>query len=295
MNNMKIIILGAMGMLGRELVEVFKDYHPIAWDIVNLDITNQQQVLEKITAEKPDIVINAAAYTDVNCCEKQEALAQKINGEAVGYIAEACEQVGAVMVHYSTDYVFDGAKKTGYMESDIPNPINAYGRTKLLGEKLLQQNCSKFYLVRTAWIFGRFGPKNFVQKMIKLAKLKLSYSPLKKFFYLLAGKMKIKVVNDSFGKPTYALDLAAATREIIDGHLPYGIYHLTNETPDGGISWYEFAAKAIALSGIDIKIVPCRSEDFPQPARRPQYSALLNTKLPKMRDWKSALEEYLKK
>ena len=179
------------------------------------------------------------------------------------------------------------------MESDIPNPINAYGRTKLLGEKLLQQNCSKFYLVRTAWIFGRFGPKNFVQKMIKLAKLKLSYSPLKKFFYLLAGKMKIKVVNDSFGKPTYALDLAAATREIIDGHLPYGIYHLTNETPDGGISWYELAAKSLELAGVKIKIIPCRSQDFPQAAARPQYSALINSKLPKRRSWESALEEYL--
>lgn len=282
-----------MGMLGRELVERFTDYNPLAWDVVNLDITKRADVLKKIIVEKPDLLINAAAYTDVNCSEKEEAVAAKVNGEAVGYLAEACQQCGVVMVHYSTDYVFDGTKKYGYEENDAPNPINAYGRTKFLGEQRLQKNLKNYYLIRTSWLFGRFGPKNFVQKIIKQAEMKLNYPPLKKMVLKVSGKMEIPVVDDCFGKPTNAYDLARATREIINEEMPFGIYHVTNETREGGIYRFEYAKKIIELSKLPIKVVPVSSTYFTSGAKHPPYGALINTKLPKMREWEEALREYL--
>jgi dTDP-4-dehydrorhamnose reductase len=294
LNNMKIIIIGAMGMLGRELVEVFADYSPIAWDIVNIDITNQKQVLKKISQENPDLVVNAAAYTDVDCSEKETELANKVNGNGVGNLALACRQVGAVLVHISTDYVFDGTKKQGYLENDKPNPINAYGRSKLLGEKLLRENHDKYYLIRTSWMFGKHGEKNFVRKIIRAAKYKETLPPLKKLIYKLAGKHNLRVVNDHFGKPTYAKDLAERIKEIVKWSNPYGIYHVTNETPSGGITWFDLAKKAVELIRAKVKVVPCSASEFPQPAKRPKYSILINTKLPKMRDWQEALSEYLR-
>ncbi|MFA6215176.1 MAG: dTDP-4-dehydrorhamnose reductase [Patescibacteria group bacterium] len=273
----KILILGAKGMLGQQLAQAFADKNPVLWDRADLDITDEMQVKEKLTALKPTLIINAAAYTDVDCAEKNIELANSINGLAIGYLAKAAKELGAVLVHYGTDYVFDGSKKEGYNETDLPNPISAYGRSKLLGERLLQQNGEMYYLIRSSWLFGEFGPKNFVNRILTKAE----------------KERKLKVVNDHFGRPTYAKDLAKKTREIIDQQLPCGIYHFTNSTKPGGITWYDFAKKAVELRGLKTKVVPCSSTEFPQPAKRPQFAALNNTKTEPLQSWEEALREYL--
>ena len=270
----KILILGAHGMLGRELLEVFQNYNPIGWDKDEIDITDNLQVKQKISELKPEVVINAAAYTDVDDCEKNKELALKVNGNAVGYLAEICKEINAVLIHYSTDYVFYGDNEKGYNETDEPaNPVNVYGQSKLLGEKLLREKSNKYYLIRTSWLFGRYG-KNFVDTILRLAK----------------EKNQLKIVNDQYGKATYALDLAKRTKEILESEKSFGIYHITNE---GIVSWYDFAKKILETADINKEIKPCFSKDFPTPAERPRFSILINTKVPLMRKWEETLKDYL--
>jgi dTDP-4-dehydrorhamnose reductase len=258
----KALILGSSGMLGYDLCRIFPDSIKLTRN--ELDITDRTKVIETISDIRPEVVINAAAYTDVDGCEDNKELAFAVNGYGPGYLAEACSAVGAKLVHYSTDYVFDGSKKE-YLESDATNPINVYGESKLLGEQLIAENTDDFRIIRTSWLFGLNG-KNFVDTMLGLS-----------------GKMEyVKVVNDQFGKPTYTYDLAAKTREIIEQKL--GIYHITNE---GVCSWYDFA------SAIIDNVSPCSSAEFPRKAQRPKYSILLNTKVNSMRHWKAALSDYL--
>lgn len=271
--SMKILILGAKGMLGHDLVNIFDDYEVFAWDLKVIDITNKKIVQRKILGLKPDIVINAAAYTNVDGCERDKKLCMEVNGYAVGYLALACKTCGAILVHYSTDYVFNGQKKEGYKENDKINPLNTYGESKALGEKELMANTDKYYLIRTSWLYGKHG-KNFVDTMLNLA----------------LENDTIKVVNDQFGKPTYSKDLAIKTREIIKEKKDFGIYHITNE---GTTSWYEFTKKIFELANVKVKVIPVATKQFPRPAKRPHYSALINTKLPKMRNWEEALKEYL--
>jgi len=280
---MKILILGARGMLGHDLMAVFKKYHPLGWDIKNLDITKSKQVLTKISQVKPDVVINAAAYTDVDAAEKNKILARQINSQAVGYLAQTCLKLNAIFIHLSTDYVFSGHKRGGYYEKDRSvKPLNFYGQSKLGGEKeilKLKNRGLKYYLIRTAWLFGpKTHPhqhKNFVDAILSLAK----------------RKKRIKVVDDQFGSPTYSADLAQAIKAMVEKKLPSGIYHLTNS---GTTTWYKFAKSIISLSKKKLEIFSCRSEDYPLPAKRPQYSILLNTKLPYLRPWQNALRDYLK-
>jgi len=288
-NFMTVLILGAQGMLGHELATIFKGFKPILWDRPELDITNKAQVNVKLTEIRPDLVINAAAYTAVDDCETNRGLADKINGAAVGYLAQACKKISAILVQYSTDYVFSGRKKTGYQEKDKPKtPVNYYGVSKLLGEKNLQKYTDKFYLIRTSWLYGKYG-KNFVATMLDLAKKQI------------AGELAapLKIVNDQFGKPTYARDLAKRTRELVESQKPFGIYHATNEAGPEGISWYDFA-RGIFREAVKLKLLvkmpkikPCTSGEFLRPARRPKYSMLVNTKLPRSRTWQVALREYL--
>jgi hypothetical protein len=181
-------------------------------------------------------------------------------------LAEACAEVKAKLVHYSTDYVFDGSRKE-YAESDAANPINAYGRSKLRGEQNIVRVTEDYRIVRTSWLFGESG-KNFVDTMLSLSK----------------QMENVKVVNDQVGKPTYTVDLAAKTREILE--MPPGIYHITN---DGTCSWYEFAGAIIPNA------VPCTSEEFPRKAKRPGFSVLTNTKTAPLRHWREALADYLRK
>ncbi len=261
----KTLILGAGGMLGTDLCSVFPDAVKLTHD--DIDITDREQVIETIKRIEPDVVINAAAYTDVDGCEDEcnRELAFDVNGRAPGYIAEGCSLMGAKLVHFSTDYVFDGSRKE-YMESDLTCPINVYGESKLLGERNIIENMDDYRIIRTSWLFGHHG-RNFVETMLKLS-----------------GEMDaVSVVDDQFGKPTYAADLASKTAEIIE--LAPGIYHITN---DGVCSWYEFAAAIID------NVFPCSSEEFVRKAKRPGYSVLSNTKTAPMRHWKEALVEYLK-
>lgn len=239
-----------------------------------IDITSEDQVNEKIGELKPSIVINAAAYTDVDGCEANKELAMKVNGEAVSYLASICKKIGAIFVHYSTDYVFHGHNSEGYKEGDTPrNPLNVYGQSKLLGEELLKKNTEMYYLIRTSWLFGKHG-NNFVDTMLKLAE----------------ERDELKVVNDQYGKPTYASDLAERTREIIEKRMPCGVYHLTNE---GATTWNDFAEEIFKIKNIKVKVEPCASQEFQREAKRPQYSILLNTKLSPSRSWQEALREYL--
>jgi len=256
-----MMILGAYGMLGFELQYVF----PSAKFFGNeLDITNKKKIFQAIKALNPDIVINAAAYANVDGCENDIKNAFQANGEALAYISEACHATGSKLIHYSTDYIFEGSKKE-YKESDHPKPINIYGKSKLLGEKNIMVYLKDFLIIRTSWLYGRHG-KNFVNTLLELS----------------SQMDTVPVVDDQFGKPTYTVDLAKKTKEIID--IDPGIYHITNE---GSCSWYEFARAIIPNA------IPIKSKEFFREAKRPKYSILTNTKTDPMRHWKEALREYL--
>ncbi len=248
-----------------DLCRVFPDAVKLTHD--DIDIADKAQVIEMIKRIEPDVVINAAAYTDVDGCEDEcnHELAFDVNGRAPGYIAQGCSLTGAKLVHFSTDYVFDGSK-TECVESDPTCPINVYGESKLLGEWNIIESMDDYMILRTSWLFGQHG-RNFVDTMLRLS----------------SEMDTIRVVDDQFGKPTFAADLARKTAEIIG--LEPGVYHITN---DGVCSWYEFA-----LAIID-NVVPCSSNEFVRKAKRPEYSVLINTKTTSMRHWKEALVEYLK-
>jgi dTDP-4-dehydrorhamnose reductase len=258
----KTLIIGAYGMLGRDLQKFFPEATLCGHQ--DLAITKEAAVRSYFKRLEPDVVINAAAYTDVDGCEDHRDQAMAVNGKAPGYIAGACDATGASLIHYSTDYIFDGSR-TEYVESDTPNPINVYGESKLLGEQTIADAMSDYRIVRTSWLFGTHG-RNFVSTML-----------------LLSLQMpEVRVVDDQFGKPTFTMDLAWKSSEIA-GMKP-GIYHVTN---DGVCSWYEFARAIID------NVVPCSSTEFPRKARRPNYSVLVNTKTTSLRHWKDALADYL--
>lgn len=263
MGAVKTVIIGASGMLGTDLCAAFPDAVRFTHD--ELDITDREQVLSVIKDLKPSLVINAAAYTNVDGCEADRQTAFEVNGKGPYYIAEACSRVGARMVHYSTDYVFDGSKKE-YREDDVTRPINVYGESKLMGERSIAMALDDHIIIRTSWLFGLHG-KNFVETMLKLSK----------------EKEVVTVVDDQIGKPTYSADLAMKTIEV--SKLSPGIYHITN---DGVCSWYEFAGAIIP------NVAPCKTKDYPRPAKRPACSVLVNSKTAPMRHWKEALAEYLR-
>jgi len=258
----KVLILGANGMLGHALQKVFPDATFLGH--ADLDITDEKSVKDLINLWHPSVVINAAAYTDVDGCEDNRDHAFAVNGYGPGYLAAACTQAGAVLVHYSTDYIFDGTRP-GYQEDDPPNPINAYGESKLMGEVSVMKNMENYRIIRTSWLFGAHG-KNFVDTILSLSR----------------QMETVRVVNDQVGKPTYTVDLARATPGIIS-RAP-GIYHITN---DGQCSWYEFAKAFIPNA------IPCMTAEFPRRAKRPAYSVLVNTKTPPLRHWREAVFEYI--
>ncbi|MBU1149056.1 dTDP-4-dehydrorhamnose reductase, partial [Patescibacteria group bacterium] len=245
----KILILGANGILGSQLVEVFSGKNVTAWTRKDLDITKAKQVEDKITKLNPEILINAAAFTDVDGSEKKKAFVKEVNGSAVGNLAKVCRKIDCLLVHYSTDYVFSGNKPEGYKESYKTSAINAYGQSKELGEKLLRKYCRKYYLIRTSWLFGKNG-RNFIDSIKELA----------------PRRVEMKVVNDQYGKPTYAKDLAHRTKDIIEKKQPFGIYHLTNE---GVTTWYKLAKEICRIQKYKTRVVPVTSYQFPRPARRP--------------------------
>ncbi|MFC1612674.1 dTDP-4-dehydrorhamnose reductase [Patescibacteria group bacterium] len=278
-DNKKIFILGAKGMLGTELCKVFNGQEVFAWDFEELDITNEAQVQEKIIALHPEIIINAAAYNNVDGAEEAREKANLLNGYAPGYIAKAAKDIGAIFIHYSTDYVFNGEKREGYREDDAPHPISSYGESKLLGEEEIRKNTDKFYIIRLSKLFGKIGTgqavkNSFVDTMLTLAE----------------KRDKLEIIDEELSSPTYAPDLTKRTKYILENNLAFGIYHSAN---NGACTWFEFAQEIFKQSGKDIEVVPVSGDKFPRPAKRPEYSILLNTKLPEMRKWQIALEEYL--
>lgn len=274
---MKILILGAKGSLGQTFVDVYSDQKVIAWDREELDITNESEVLDKITELAPNLIINCAAYNAVDKAEEDREIANQINGYAVGFIGKAADAIGATLVHYSTSYVFDGQNSAGYGENDLPRPQSAYAKSKLLGEMELQENCQNFYLIRTQWLYGRAsenGKPSFVETMLKLA---------------LSGQ-SIESINDEFGQPTYVLDLASATRALIEDQKPFKTYHLINS---GSATWFDWAREIFKIKNLEIKLNPVSRANFVRKAPRPQYGILHNTKFIELRPWHEALEEYL--
>lgn len=276
---MKILITGANGMLGTDLTQLLTtQFEVIAIDIQQLDLIDNEATIDYITNLKPNIIINCAAYTNVDGCETEIDIAYKVNAVAPRNIAVAANNINAKFLHISTDYVFDGETDKPYQEDDTTNPLCIYGKSKLMGEDHVKNLSSKYFILKTQWLYGRNG-NNFVKTMLKLA----DESP------------SIKVVNDQFGSPTYTRDLCAVIEQIIKTEN-YGTYHITNS---GVTSWYEFAKTIFTLSNIEVDLKPCTTEEFPRPAHRPKFSKLDNyfwriNGFSELRNYKEALKYYLR-
>lgn len=274
---MKLLITGAEGMLGHALSNVFFNHESLLTDRATLDITDPEAITDVFDRFAPHAVINAAGYTAVDLCEdpSNHAVATLLNATAVGYLAKAAAVRDIPLVHFGTDYVFDGNRQEGYDEfcTDFA-PVNIYGQTKLAGEQELQNNTDKFYLIRTQWLYGMHG-NNFVDTMLELGK----------------EKKEIAVVDDQYGSPTWTHDLAMRAKMLLEKRYPFGVYHGVNA---GTTTWFNFAKKIFEFVQADVVVTPVTTDAFPRPAKRPRYSQLLNTKLPLMRTWEVALGEYLK-
>ena len=292
---MKILITGGRGQLGTELFKCFeRGYTELGTphilkqenavrsvDVDELDITDMKAVRAFFEKEKFDAVINCAAYTNVDGCETNRDDAFRVNAIGPRNLAGACEDMGAKLIHISTDYVFPGNGTMPCTECDIPSPKSAYGSTKYLGEQYVREFCRRYFIVRTAWLYGYYG-KNFVKTIMNAAR---------KFG-------KLTVVDDQRGNPTNAADLAYHIIKLLDTE-EYGIYHGTGE---GECSWYEFAAEIVRAAGIEAEVAPCTSEEYaashPQAADRPKYSALDNGMLrvtvgDEFRPWQDALKCFM--
>ncbi len=290
---MKLLITGGKGQLGSQIKSIierngsdigklytrYKDCECKFIDYDELDITHYSEVISYISSFRPDAIINCAAYTNVDGCESDRDTAFRINAIGPRNLAMASEKYGIKLLHVSTDYVFSGEGTVPFKEYDIPQPVSVYGKTKLLGEQYVRENCRHYFIVRTAWLYGQWG-KNFVYTIMKAAK----------------EKGHLDVVNDQRGNPTYAEDLAHHILKIILTD-EYGIYHCTGA---GECSWYDFACKIVECSGINCTVSPVTSDKINRAAKRPAYSSLDNMMLRAtigdgMRPWEEALQSFIKK
>lgn len=306
MEKKKVLVLGSLGMLGQELVQAFsrdEKYFVTGWDREDVDVTDFSALEERLVALQPDVVVNAVAYNAVDACEAggdeyMKALA--LNRDVPGRLSEIAAKLDFILVHYSTDYVFDGAleenkaktgccgggccgagssNQVGYNEGALPNPISRYGESKYAGERAVREQAKKYYLIRLSKLFGRPG---------KSAEAKRSF-----FAVMLEQALKkseVQAVDDEKSCFTYAPDLAQATKALFESESESGTYHLVNE---GAATWYEAVQELYAFVGKDTKVIPVGSDMFPRPARRPSCSVLLNTKRPKLRHYTEALEEFI--
>ncbi len=262
-----IVVTGASGQLGRELqrkASMLPEFEFLFADRHVLDIRTHSHVREVIAGARPQAVINCAAYTRVDLAEDEPEEAMRVNGAGAGYVAEACHRAGALMVHVSTDYVFDGTARRPYTEADTCAPLSVYGSTKLEGERRIDEQTGRHLILRTSWLYSAYG-HNFFRTMLRLAKETGS----------------LRVVNDQVASPTYAGRLAEdimalLRRALVDRrHIEYGTYHYTQS---GEASWYDFAAEIMRQAGTGVPVTPVESGDFPTKARRPAYSKLDTTK-----------------
>jgi dTDP-4-dehydrorhamnose reductase len=252
---MRLLVTGAAGMLGHEVVAAGErlGHDVTAWDLPECDLTDADATLAALRRLEPRAVVNCAAYTNVDGAEADEAAAMRVNGDAAGNLAQACAAVGARLVHVSTDYVFDGSKREPWIESDATSPLGAYGRTKLHGEDLVRAGLPDHAIVRTAWLFGPHGP-NFVSTMLRLA----------------AERDEVQVVTDQVGSPTFAGHLAPALVDMAE-RTDTGIFHAAGA---GSCSWYELTLDAYDAAGVSCRVLPTTAAQFARPAPRPAYSVL---------------------
>jgi dTDP-4-dehydrorhamnose reductase len=282
----RLLVIGAKGMLGRDLVEVLRfsfrtdqGWEVLGWDIDEIDIQEENSTVTKIEGIQPGIVINVAAYTDVDGCEPNEEKAFLVNAEGMRHVALGASKCGAKVVYLSTDYVFDGEKKEPYLEDDPPHPLNVYGRSKLKGEQYVQELVEDSLIVRSQWLYGRHG-KNFVNTILREAK----------------ERRVLSIVDDQIGSPTYTVDLATAVSALIQRRAR-GIFHVVNSD---SCTWFAFGQAILKLSGmIEVKVIPISSKELGRPAARPLYSVLSTQKLKSeismtLRPWSQALREYIK-
>lgn len=284
----RILVIGARGMLGRDLVEELRSswaggpaptWEIIGWDLEEIDIREEIQTIEAVEKVRPEIVINVAAYTDVDGCEGEPERAFAVNAEGMKHLALGARKSRAKVVYLSTDYVFDGSKSEPYQEDDPPQPINVYGFSKLQGERYVQTLTEDGLIIRTQWLFGRYG-KNFVASVLRQAE----------------EKRVLSIVDDQIGSPTYTVDLSKGISALIRQRAS-GVFHVTN----GGIcSWYTFGEAVLKWSGRwDVRVVPISTQELARPARRPLYSALSGERLRReagisLRSWQEALREHLR-
>lgn len=280
---MKILILGAKGNLGQDLVRVFAaaGHQVDGFDRDGLDVTDTAAVRSRIFAGGYGAVVNASAWNDVDGAEDpaNRDRVRALNADAPGAMAAASKDAGAAFVHYSSDYVFEGAKSEGYKEDDEPNPISEYGRSKLDGERAVAAAGGRWYVCRTSKLYGLPGTSasakpSFVNVMCKLART----------------KPELGIVDEEVGSPTYTRDLAESTVRLVTGKFAPGIYHLVNDGP--GVTWYGFAEEFFGILGVKTPRKPVSSSAFPKPAKRPKFAPLLNTKFPKLRSRLDALKAY---
>jgi dTDP-4-dehydrorhamnose reductase len=280
---MKVLLIGANGQLGRDLLKVFREAGDTVVPVTHaqVDVCSRDRVAEIMAQASPDVVVSTAAFHKVEECEEKPEQAFQVNGSGAMNLALACQRSGAVLANFSTDYVFDGRKNGAYEEIDLPSPLNVYGVSKVVGEYLIAAYAERHFIIRTCGLYGVAGSRgrggNFVETMIKKA---------------MAGDA-IRVVDDQVLTPTYTADLAEATRKLIlTGN--HGLYHITSE---GQCSWHEFARCVFEFAGLEANLLPVKSAEFASPVKRPANSVLSKSKLRALGvsipHWKDALPRYL--
>jgi dTDP-4-dehydrorhamnose reductase len=282
---MKVLVTGANGQLGTDLCKVLRDFELIPLTDKDIEISDMSSVKQAFSKYKPGIIINTAAYVRVDDCEDEKDKAFSVNALGARNVAVVAQELGARLVHLSTDYVFGGEaepRTTPYTEFDTPVPLSIYGKSKLAGENLVRHFCLRHFIVRTSGLFGVAGSMgkggNFIETMLRLAK----------------ERDELKVVNDQVFSPTYTMDLARKIAQLMTTDY-YGIFHITNR---GACSWYQFTTEILKLAGLKTPVVPITSDQYPQKARRPRYSVLDNSHLrllgmDDMRPWQEALKDYI--
>jgi dTDP-4-dehydrorhamnose reductase len=275
---MKVMVVGARGMLGTDLMRTFASWEPLGFDLPEMDITEPEQCRARVREVRPDVILHAAAMTNVDGCELNPEEAFRVNGFGTRNLAEAAQAAGACLAYYSTDYVFDGTNPSGYREADPARPLSAYGKSKWMGEEAVRAAGARHLVLRTSWLFGCHG-NNFIRTIVDMAR---------------AGT-PLRVVDDQCGSPTYTVDLAVRTLELIVAG-GRGTYHVSNS---GFCTWYELACRSVAWAGLaGARITPVKTHEFPRPAPRPAYSILAHEHMlgeghAPMRPWQDAVRDYI--